>query len=288
MPRINDQYLDSAIYLYPSVQAAEKGEAAGGSGVLVAVPAQRLPVDMLFTYAVTNSHVVREGKSTVVRVNSASGGLTIKNIPGESWLHHPDGDDVAVAVWGENRDVKIKVVRTTQFMSRDILAAEEIGPGDDVVVVGRLVTHEGRQRNTPVARFGHIAMMPYETIRTRRGHDQESFLVESRSISGFSGSPVFIIRNPGSWRPGTNVLSDRYVWWLLGIDWGHLNNKHNRDSVVDATDRQIGEVASNTGFMCVVPAWRILDLLNHPTLVDGRERNEDLWLKYNPQPAKPS
>lgn len=37
MPRINDQILDSIIYLYPSSEAAKQGIAAGDTGFLVSV-----------------------------------------------------------------------------------------------------------------------------------------------------------------------------------------------------------------------------------------------------------
>lgn len=45
------------------------------------------------------------------------------------------------------------------------LTAEEVrelnvGPGDECYMVGRLATHGGRLTNSPVARFGNIALMP--------------------------------------------------------------------------------------------------------------------------------
>jgi hypothetical protein len=50
--------------------------------------------------------------------------------------------------------------------------------------------HEGRQKNSPTARFGNIAQMPNEPVIIKR-FEQECFLVEARSIGGYSGSPVF-------------------------------------------------------------------------------------------------
>ena len=63
-------------------------------------------------------------------------------------------------------------------------------------VVGQLVNSQGKVRNIPSTRFGNIAQMPYEPIEQDRvfgKFQQESFLVEARSIIGFSGSPIFLI-----------------------------------------------------------------------------------------------
>ena len=59
-------------------------------------------------------------------------------------------------------------------------------------MVGRFVSHEGKQQNSPAVRFGNIAMMQKEKIIDERGVAQESFLVEIRSLPGYSGSAVLI------------------------------------------------------------------------------------------------
>lgn len=40
MPAVAPSYLDSVVYLYPSVDAARDGDPVGGTGVLVAVPSR--------------------------------------------------------------------------------------------------------------------------------------------------------------------------------------------------------------------------------------------------------
>jgi hypothetical protein len=40
------------------------------------------------------------------------------------------------------------------------IRAWRIFPGDEVFLYGRLVTHDGQQRNKPVVRFGNISMFP--------------------------------------------------------------------------------------------------------------------------------
>src|SRR4051794_28892090 len=94
-------------------------------------------------------------------------------------------------------------------------------------------------------------MMPADNVVTKDGLQQESFLVETRSLSGFSGSPVFIHIPSYTERPTPRYHSPfattaKQQWqltppsqvasssessqmieqscgpWLLGIDWGHL------------------------------------------------------------------
>src|SRR5260370_1057024 len=67
--------------------------------------------------------------------------------------------------------------------------------GGSGFLVGRFVNHEGRQKNSPSVRFGNLAMMPGEPVYHKHSESQgeESFLVDIRTISGYSGSPVFVM-----------------------------------------------------------------------------------------------
>jgi len=157
------------------------------------------------------------------------------------------------------------------------VAALEIGPGDEVFIVGRFINHEGKQgkqRNLPSLRFGNIAMMPWEPIKHPDGHLQESFLVEVRSIGGYSGSPVFVHILPFSKRPGQKGWSMERGPWLLGIDWGHLPlRKKVEEWMLDdwkpISDGWTVEVIS--GMTGVVPVWRLEELLNIKELASSRK-----------------
>jgi hypothetical protein len=76
------------------------------------------------------------------------------------------------------------------------LSEYDVGPGDDVFFVDRYVNHEGQQRNLPTVRLGIISMLPYEKVEHSRGTLVDSFLVEARSLGGYSGSPVFLFIRP--------------------------------------------------------------------------------------------
>lgn len=276
MPRINDQLLDSVIYLYPTIDAANEGLSAGGSGFLVGVLSKRKP-DRAYIYAVTNSHVIKEGRSTVIRFNTQQGDISTAPLTQENWIHHRDGDDVAVAGLAGNFDaLKIKFIHLQMFLTEEIITKHNIGPGDETFMCGRFVGHDGKQKNTPSVRFGNISMMPLEKVKHPRGLEQESFLIEMRSLSGYSGSPVFVYLEHATVRPSETTLPlvrDEVGPWLLGIDWAHITTYEKvkeRDRITDTTQGYI--VPSNSGQMAVVPAWKLYDLLHDEKLVAEREQ----------------
>ena len=179
MPRIPDSALKLVVYLYPSEADAEDGVQIGGTGFLVVIPIPYVqPAFAHLHCVVTNAHVIDHG-SMVVR-------------QGAEWFRHPDGDDIAICPIGmEPKFHKFKSMHPNMFLTKEIMAIFDVGPGDDVFIVGRFINREGKQKNIPSVRFGNIAQMPGEPL-ILDGKEQECFLIEGRSIPGFSGSPVFI------------------------------------------------------------------------------------------------
>jgi hypothetical protein len=144
---------------------------------------------------------------------------------------------------------------------------------------------------------------PSEPIRCDDSYgnvrDQEGFLVECRSLSGFSGSPVFVettqvyrethaqcvheievknrlIEEPPQSPQGMTItpvsLSGTWGPWLLGIDWGHI---HMYRSVEENGEKRPDlRVDLNTGIACVLPAWKIMELLHVEELVKGRTKED--------------
>ena len=201
VPRIRDEYLDCVIYLYHSKQDAERCvvHESGGSGFLVSIPS--ISSTTPHVYAVSNRHIVE--KSPVIRLNTMKGESDVIPVDASKWVF-TDEHDIAVCYLSLPSDFRYKVIEFKQFITPDIIERQRIGPGDDVFIIGRFVNHEGRQRNLPSARFGNVAMMPDEPIRHNhrisinsdyhdvREYNDVSFLVDIRTVSGYSGSPVFI------------------------------------------------------------------------------------------------
>jgi hypothetical protein len=267
VPRIKDDYLESVVYLYPDVPKAEAGESFGGSGFLVGLSLPGIE-RRCAVVVVTNQHVAA-GHNGAVRVNTADS-IEVFEIDDRNWLYHPDGHDIAIAPIGglSVGRHRVKFLNPTDFLTTDMVRDFRIGPGDDCFMVGRFINHEGRQQNAPSARFGNIAQMPGDKIRFPDGSEQESFLVEARSIAGYSGSPVFLEIPFFSNIEGRNP-NRRYGPWLLGIDHCHL---FSREKVRDQTLRgdpvnKNWYVRSNTGMMGVVPAWRLTEMFTLPAMV---------------------
>jgi hypothetical protein len=190
-------------------------------------------------------------------------------------MHHPDGDDIAILpLWLRPDHFVFQFTSRRMFLTKAIIEEHNLGPGDDVVMVGRFVTQEGRQRNWPALRFGNISMMPWEPIRHPRGYDQEAFLVETRSVSGFSGSPVFAFILPLSKRPRDKTLSRGGGPWLMGIDFGHIPLyepvlEKDGTPVIDGW-----KVETNSGMSGVIPIWKLEEWLDSEELVTMRDEAE--------------
>jgi hypothetical protein len=267
VPYIPPQFRDCAIYLYPTEQAAKAGQAVGGSGFLVGVRSLTIP-GRIHLYAVTNEHVVRPARGNtnpIIRLNDRSGNAAILKVAVKSWLPHPDGDDITVTPVTLNSNHKVNWINRDEFITQNDLDQHQIGPGDECFMVGRLIDYDGKQRNEAVLRFGNLAMMPYPVLQLSRQRHQESFLVEMRSLRGFSGSPVVVYyvtvgtRDKPSREVNGGLAYASLVInkaWLLGVDWGVTSVPPGVNGEQDERKR------TNSGISAVVPAWKLAELLD--------------------------
>ncbi len=69
-----------------------------------------------------------------------------------SWVFHPDGDDVAIAPFElESADWEISALQWESMCpTRERLVELNAGLGDEVVMVGRFIGHEGKEQNRPL------------------------------------------------------------------------------------------------------------------------------------------
>lgn len=258
--RIADQYLNCSVYLYPSYKLAESGRWAGGSGFLV--HSQWYDVngmrDSLFV--VTNRHVIQgmKGKDPHFRVNLKSGGTKVLRTNVQRWVNHPEDDDISAYEFLEfDEDHDLLALEERAFLRPETVEQHNIGIGDEIAMIGRLVEHDGKIRNSPCARFGSISMMPGEGLKAAFKDDQETFLVDCWSLAGFSGSPVIVFM-PHQARGAEALLNVQS--WVLGVNWMHVTEetKVEQSCVLDKPPY----VSTNTGVAGVIPAWRIKQLLD--------------------------
>jgi hypothetical protein len=243
----------------------------------------------------------------VVRIDRIDGTAECFETNGSQWIGHPDGDDIVVLPLGfDHRALRFAGISIRQFLTKELVIGEDVGIGDDTFIVGRFISHDGKQCNSPAIRFGNIAMMPLEPIACEEsGVAQESFLVETRSSPGCSGSAVFLyspcamndmtVRRLDLDKSGislhpresreTHESLDRKIRaaiggkgpYLLGIDCCHLKYK---TKVLGGDGQETGNTFSeNTGMAAVIPAWRIAEILDSEELMKIREEMENDWLK---------
>jgi hypothetical protein len=318
VPRISDIFTNVAVYVYQCLEDASNGEAFGGSGFLVAMPLE-VNKEWYSFYAVTNRHVVAKAGTPVLRLNRKDGSVECIPTREDQWLFHPGGDDVAVMPLDiQWQEYKFFAFSIKDFVTEKRIADEDIGIGDDTVMIGRFINHDGCQRNAPAVRFGNIAMMHHEPIVSEEtGIAQESFLVEVRSLPGYSGSAVLLwspcaindmsrsrlgAGKPNlAWAMATKETAFRAASqmseftvkqltspkgpYLLGIDWCHIPRKapiRSRDG------RPIDDgwyVQENTGMAGVIPAWKIADILNGEELTIQRQKQDEEMTKQKSNAA---
>lgn len=107
--------------------------------------------------------------------------------------------------------------------------------------------------------------MDIEPILNPINKKRYAYLVETHSISGYSGAPVFAYLDLSRPRPELNgMYFGEIVTYLIGVDMGHWpihekvqykeNGKWKRDSGT--------RVLANSAMMSVVPINKLWDLIN--------------------------
>jgi hypothetical protein len=219
-------------------------------------------------------------------MNTRDDAFEILPLDPDAWIHH-ETDDLAVARIGAALEHhRFSAVHPMHFVKKDRPAW--FTEGTDALMVGRFVSHAGRQQNLPTLRFGNIAQLPWEPIKVEGRVSQESFLVEVHSLSGYSGSPVFAYHpRPSIETPMTDVRRRvphfrEAELRFLGVDWGHIMDcapvleKDKKTGRSVETDRW---VKLNTGMAAVVPAWRLAELIEQEEVMEIRRQDEKEWLE---------
>jgi len=255
--------------------------------------------DKWFDYIITCKHVIDTiiGDTVWVRLNLKEGGSRNIPTPKISWVFDSE-NDIAVLSGkiGELFDVCHIIEReivTKAVIGKHKWINGEILPSADTILVGLFTSHHGLEHNIPIVRIGNIAAMPDDLINTPTGY-VKAYLIETRSIGGLSGSPVF--------------LSPTFKWLFLGMMRGRLNTKDPTDVVraaimnneelkkdIEKLSPELQKVILglmekhflvddiNTGIGIVIPAELIFDFINqHPAFKTQREETVKDLKKKSP------
>ncbi len=187
------------------------------------------------------------------------------------WYEHPDSSvDLAVNCLIDPTS-DISAFGVEDFFD-PASKGNQIGPGDEVFFCGLFVPAPGMGKNFPLVRHGNLAMLPDEQIQTEFGF-ADVYLVEARSIGGISGSPVWVretvelrakrddgrpvlMRGPGEMK-------------LLGLMQAHWDVKD-----INKYDFAHDPRGVNLGVAIVVPAKKILEVINLPEMASRRREAE--------------
>jgi S1-C subfamily serine protease len=256
--RIADDALKSAVFI-----ARDRGgkREVCGSGFAVLVGASG---NHPGTYIVTANHVldgIGSGAKVYVRVNTKGG---YHDIPTQTtqWFRHATDPraDVAVLPIELAEDWQLVFITASSAVTPELVQKEGIGPGDEALICGLFRHHQAKDRVLPVVRSGMIAAMPTEPVDTRLGK-MDAYLIDAHSIGGASGSPVFAQPFGFRWVPAGEHgqyggdPAGKLFW--LGMLHGHFDDERPVD----------GQKPFNTGISIVIPAYKVLEVLNHPELV---------------------
>lgn len=231
-----------------------------------------------YSYLVTARHVidkiceVSSAGEVHLRLNLHSGGSKQISVGLDEWRFHPTKEvDVAAIPFSEAwfDDMDHLTVIPNMVADDAFVKGSALGPGDDVFVTGLFASHHGADRNIPIIRVGNIAAMPEEPMRMRLDSatviTADAYLIESRSIGGLSGSPVFV------YMAGTNRGLGAYSQiYLLGLIHGHWDAAEPITDGEDLDEELRSSV--NMGIAIAVPASAILGTLEHPEFVAHREQ----------------
>ena len=290
MPKIPANFLDGVFYLYPSVEAANAGTKAGGTGFFVCIPSNELP-GAQYLYAVSNWHVAVSEGFSVIRVNTTDGRVDTIELGPEDWeFDAATGHDIAVAplCLRVGHSLKYSASHVAGFVTQEKFQTNHenaLGVGDEIFMVGRFVDHDGGPTNRPAARFGHISIGPSK-IRSALGRYVDTICLDTNSRTGFSGSPVYVYRTMTSdleelckphWH-GQIAVYKHPMLMLLGVHTGQFpewwDTKSTEPIGKGAEPFSRMQVRGLSGMTRVAPAWGIRQILDGPKLKGRRTRSE--------------
>jgi hypothetical protein len=287
--RVPDEMLKCVVFVAVKLGTNDKVTTLtyGGTAFFVSCPHPTTSTDAktTFPYLVTALHVAEanEHRDLMIRMNKRDGTVDWLNIAaGRRWYTHP-GDvsvDLALLPGISDEAFDYKAVPVSMFATDEVIKDCEIGPGDEVSVLGLFSHKAGDKKDHPIVRVGNIAMMPEEKIRVQKFGLIDAYLIEARSLGGISGSPVFVretlnvevkVRRVG--KPDRDAkLAGAGSFFLLGAVHGHWKIP---PSAIDSPNIVVDDEAKdklNIGIAIVVPATKILETLQHPELVEMRKR----------------
>ncbi len=225
-------------------------------------------------FIVTAKHVLGDFEKIYARFNSQEEGklaiieYDLKSIKqaGDYFENCDSGVDIAVFRTPHFDTTKYESIPRDLIASKDDFKSEDVKQTDRVIFPGLLVNFLGSSKNFPIMRDGTIALIPSEKVPISykvggRLIDtaQELIFLNSLSIQGLSGSPIFLWPGPRLKNNSFNIGGGKY--FLLGIMHGFYPAIPREISKVETTDTKF-LYSDNSGVAIVFPSWRLKEIFD--------------------------
>lgn len=300
--RVPDQVLKTAVFLGLSDSVGQKYLGTGyivsvgyGHGHIITEEKNGVKFTTRYPrmHLVTAAHVAEalEGLDFYIRANKKDGTVAVIEADHNTrWWYHPterSSVDAALMLLSVEAVIQLDIspIPITMFVNNDLIVEKNLGIGDGVFIAGLFTKVQGKDKSIPIIRTGNVAMMPNEliTFTDKEGNEKliHAHLVESHSIGGLSGSPVFIretvrinagvqfkkgfylntVNSPTPEIPGIEhvELAGTGRFFFFGSTVGHWEVR------VGSTNTVLEAI--NMGVSPIVPAQKILEVITQPELL---------------------
>ena len=241
-------------------------------------------------YLVTAKHVARGlgGDPFWLRLNTRRGGIGDRLYADQvDWFFHPDHNvDLACVqfhVPGSEGYQCSYLSSEEMILENPHKETANIGIGDNTYTVGLFRRMSGKTRNMPVVHCGNVAMLPSDELIPVRDWDNpqdkaatrfvEGYLIETHSIPGLSGSPVFVRSAVALAQLDglPNLIVPRLELYLLGM-W-QCSWEAPPGEILTA---EVGKERVPLGMGVVVPGSKIKEMLDSEEVAAHRKKQKAL------------
>lgn len=295
MPRLTHRMMCCVFFLFGHGRNGEVSKTPSGTGFFIGWHSDELD-HLWHIYAISNRHVVTD--SPWIRINTKNGSTRFLEYNPDQWIFS-DTDDLAAIDVTDDLAFDAETLSWSDDIAwvhqLDLLRHDEGGGrayvGDQTIMVGLFADHMGPgEVNLPVARFGSLAAFAQDKVPVSVGPGDRfarpAFLNDTRSRTGFSGSPVWAWYNPHSdvktWEdsksPWSTLISRAQRPSNLCLIGVHRAQFREDAEVIESgkTTLKKGDVVEIASSMTiVVPSWEITNLLEKDSFeLQRRKRDE--------------
>jgi hypothetical protein len=246
----------------------------------------------LFGYLVTAKHVITNKENKMLypglqmrfnRRNQSFAALSValfidghaKNV----FTHTDTSVDLAVIpgiIDIKEADIQFSV-ENELFKSKMDFDTSYIKEGTNIFYTGMFSPYLGRKHNSPITRFGKVALLADENIVFDSMEPAEDLiLAETTTFGGNSGSPVFAYGSDykiDSHDPSDPINSkeqNHVPIYLLGVIKGYFGE--NSPIQFIAASAMIPTYSSNVGITAIVPSYFLYEILEGEELKNQRKK----------------